>query len=70
MTELDREVVAGYLQVVDESQSIEQRRATTINNLVQAALHTDGAHHKQWYLYQIAETLGLPTSGVNPGIAP
>ena len=36
--------------------------AGAIENITKLAwdgLHTDGAHHKQWYLEQIAAALGL-----------
>ncbi len=39
-------------------------------DLVIAGLNTDGAHHKQWYLYQIAELLGLELEECDEGIAP
>jgi hypothetical protein len=70
MTEADRETIAGYLQVVDETSQSEQTRQQQLASYVQAALHTDGAHHKQWYLHQIAEALGIATGGADPGIAP
>lgn len=40
--------------------------------LAGAGLTTDGAHHKQWFLEQILETLGYPTHGIphEDGIAP
>jgi len=30
-----------------------------VEELINDALWTDGAHHKQWYLYEIAEKLGF-----------
>lgn len=44
-----------------------------IGSLVIDALLTDGAHHKQWYLEQIAEELGIPKEeyeDAEEGIAP
>ena len=41
-----------------------------IQALALSALHTDGAHHKQWYLYQIAQLVGCDVSHLNEGIAP
>lgn len=40
--------------------------------LVIRGLKADGAHHKQWYLEEIAKILGLDLSEVNyeKGIAP
>jgi hypothetical protein len=39
--------------------------------LIEAALTTDGAHHKQWYLEQIARQLELLIAvDYEPGIAP
>jgi hypothetical protein len=32
---------------------------TTVKDLILEALTTDGAHHKQWYLEQIAKVLGI-----------
>lgn len=37
-------------------------------NLCEEALYTDGSHHKQWYLEQIARTL-LGADETNPGEA-
>lgn len=31
----------------------------SIRNCLEQALTTDDSHHKQWYLWQIAETLGF-----------
>lgn len=41
-----------------------------LSDLLQAAVTTDGEHHKQWYLEQIAETLGIELQSHEPGIAP
>lgn len=41
-----------------------------VRELVCAALLTDGGHHKQWYLEQIAYQLELPVPDHAPGIAP
>jgi len=30
-----------------------------IRNLVEDGLQTDGGHHKQWYLEQIGEVIGI-----------
>jgi hypothetical protein len=32
----------------------------TVKDLIFDALTTDGEHHKQWYLEQIAAVLGIP----------
>jgi len=37
---------------------------------VKKALFTDGEHHKQWYLYQIAKLLNIKINDVDKGIAP
>ncbi len=43
-----------------------------IHRMVTAALSVDGAHHKQWYLYEIAHELGMPVElwDIDRGIAP
>jgi|GEM_PF-5187669 len=41
-----------------------------VRELVENALLTDGGHHKQWYLEQIAKYLELPMPAHEPGIAP
>jgi hypothetical protein len=41
-----------------------------LTDLVQAGLTTDGAHHKQWYLEQVAKLMGLPVTGYEHGTAP
>lgn len=45
----------------------------TVRDMIIEGLLTDGAHHKQWYLEQIAGQLGieLPRNlDCEPGIAP
>lgn len=32
---------------------------TTVRDLIIGGLCTDGGHHKQWYLEQIAKALGI-----------
>lgn len=46
--------------------------SVVLENLIEAALNTDGAHHKQWYLEEIAKHMGLFLEGVSheKGIAP
>ena len=39
-------------------------------SLLQEAVLTEGSHHKQWYLEQLAAALGLPLQEHEPGIAP
>jgi hypothetical protein len=39
-------------------------------HLLDDAVLTDGAHHKQWYLEQIAALLGVTLPDHDPGIAP
>ncbi len=46
------------------------RRHEDLTTLVQDGLTTDGAHHKQHYLEQVAKRLGLPVTGYEPGTAP
>ena len=41
-----------------------------IPTLLKEAVSTDGAHHKQWYLEQIAEKLNLVLPDHEEGIAP
>ena len=43
-----------------------------IKELLEEALSIDGAHHKQWYLWRIAEELSieLPDDIADRGIAP
>ncbi len=43
---------------------------TRVADLVRDAVITDGAHHKQWYLEQIAEKLELSLPEHEAGIAP
>lgn len=48
----------------------DQERAI-VRELVEGGLTIDGAHHKQWYLEQIAIQLELPMPvDREPGIAP
>lgn len=39
-------------------------------DLVREAIHTDGSHHKQWYLIKIAKILNIDTKECNEGIVP
>lgn len=42
-----------------------------ICQLIILALLTDGAHHKQWYLEQMADVLGIQMEvEYKPGVAP
>ncbi len=43
---------------------------STIEQLITEGLQTDGGHHKQWYLEQIAVALGINLDGIQrePGI--
>lgn len=44
-----------------------------VEKLIRDGLHTDGGHHKQWYLEQIAETLNIDLSNEeqwDEGVAP
>lgn len=52
------------ITVVDE-QAVSQARELAIEGL-----QTDGGHHKQWYLEEIAKTLGVDLEAVfyDPGI--
>lgn len=39
-------------------------------SLLQEAVQTDGGHHKQWYLEEIAKILGIILPEHDEGIAP
>lgn len=41
-----------------------------VRDLLIEAVATDGAHHKQWYLEELAATLGVALPAHEPGIAP
>jgi len=62
--------------VLDDCSMKRTYRMSTIirvKNLIDEGLCTDGGHHKQWYLEQIAEELGLEVAGPEireEGIAP
>lgn len=43
-----------------------QYRATVFG-LLRSGLETDGAHHKQWYLWKIAEILGFTEEDFGKG---
>jgi hypothetical protein len=43
---------------------------TDVAELLGAAVVTDGAHHKQWYLERIAAMLGVRLPDHEPGIVP
>lgn len=44
---------------------------TSTELLLQEALSIDGAQHKQWYLWRIANSLGIEITGIeDKGIAP
>lgn len=41
-----------------------------VAELLREAVEIDGAHHKQWYLEQVAEGLEVTLPNHEPGIAP
>jgi hypothetical protein len=41
-----------------------------IRDFAKEGAKTDGGHHKQWYLYEIAKTLGADLNDVDKGVAP
>lgn len=47
-------------------------RTVSIHDLFIAALTTDGAHHKQWYLWQLAALCNINLAGIDAdaGVAP
>jgi len=50
---------------------VDEQERFVVRNLLEDALVTDGGHHKQWYLEQIAKYLELPvTVDYEPGIPP
>jgi len=53
---------------------ITQENYGKLRKLVEGGLQNDTAHHKQWYLEQIAKVLGIDVDldelGVEEGIAP
>jgi hypothetical protein len=50
---------------------VTEQERFVVRTLIEDALTTDGAHHKQWYLEQTARYLELPvTAGHEPGTAP
>jgi hypothetical protein len=50
---------------------VTEEERLVVRTLTEDALTTDGAHHKQWYLEQIASYLELPvTADHEPGTAP
>lgn len=55
---------------VSETREHLVRMRNQVEKLTYEGLHTDGGHHKQWYLYQIAELLGIDLSDADPGVAP
>lgn len=55
-----------------ESEKTPSERLRGIRPLIEAALLTDGDHHKQWYLYQIADVIGVDIDlrNISDGVAP
>jgi len=62
----------GMAVSVDSGISLNSQEVEKLDKLIEDALTTDGAHHKQWYLEQIAFALSIPTDDYEfqPGIAP
>ena len=58
---------SGGGEVKNPSDKLEE-----IRGLVENALLTDGDHHKQWFLWQIAEVVGvdIDPDNVEEGVAP
>jgi hypothetical protein len=53
-----------------KSPSISHKDLSQLALLVMQGLQTDGGHHKQFFLYQIAQKLGMAVEGVDEGIEP
>lgn len=53
-----------------QAKDLTERQKAELENLVRDAVVTDGAHHKQWYLMQIAEMLDIQVPLGDGGIAP
>ena len=57
----------------NRKQEIDARQVSASPSyLLECALHAEGASHKQWYLWQLAKSLGMDLSRIDadPGIAP
>jgi len=46
------------------------RQLAAVRPLLFNAVNTDGAHHKQWFLEQIAKVLNVSLPDHEPGVAP
>ena len=51
---------------------ITQEKYKKLRELIECGLQNGAAHHKQWYLWEIAKTLGIDVEdlGHKEGIAP
>jgi hypothetical protein len=67
---IEREPDCPHLYRVSRSTRSKVGRQEIVRELVEAALVTDGAHHKQWYLERIAQQMDIPLLDHESGIAP
>jgi len=67
---VDEDERAAVLAGAEALEAAEQEHEV-VQQIIEEALTTDGAHHKNWYLTMLAQYLELPiTVDYEPGIAP
>jgi hypothetical protein len=78
-TQLVNNMLNKSLQLIETLQKVKlsiagddrwQRGGTSIDKLIDEALHAEGAQHKQYYLHKIAEMLGVEVDPEDKGVAP
>ena len=62
---------AYVLRTASDDFDAQVTQLTQLEMLLTEAMLAEGSHHKQWYLWKIAETLGIKITAIeDKGIAP
>ena len=61
---------AAYFVLAIVMRSARRKRQTRLKDLINDAMITDGGHHKQWYLNEIAKELDIDPETEDKGVAP
>lgn len=60
----------AYFVLAIVMRSASRKCQSRVKELINEAMVTDGAHHKQWYLNEIAKEIGFKPETEDEGIAP
>lgn len=64
-----RSTAEGAVKAWDTRRGIQAAYSQNLVRLFSEALYTDGGHHKQWYIEQIASALGMDLDQIDTDMA-